>query len=103
MTTRSGTGSGGSMRRKNALAPDCALCQNPCGHNGDYDLEKLWTDNEDIRSLKSLILFGLKGMAASAWHAKVLGFTDESVCHFFYEGLAAVGEDYGMEQLLPLF
>ena len=32
----------------------------------------------------------------------MLGFTDESVCHFFYEGLAAVGEDYGMEQLLPL-
>ena len=87
---------------KNALAPDCTLCQNPCGHNGDYDLEKLWTDNEDIRSLKSLILFGLKGMAAYAWHAKVLGFTDEAVCHFFYEGLAAVGEDYGMEQLLPL-
>ena len=30
----------------------------------DYDMKKLWNDHEDIRSLKSLILFGIKGMAA---------------------------------------
>jgi hydroxylamine reductase len=65
-------------------------------------MNKLWTDNEDIRSLKSLILFGLKGMAAYAYHALVLGYSDEEVNNFFYEGLFAVGEDWDMEQLFPV-
>lgn len=68
----------------------------------DYDMQNLWNADEDIRSLKSLILFGLRGMAAYAYHAMVLGYTDDEVNAFFYEGLAAVGEDYNMEQLLPL-
>ena len=46
------------------LVPDCSCCQSPCGHNADYDMQKLWTAQEDIRSLKSLILFGIRGMAA---------------------------------------
>ena len=37
----------------------------------------LWSADEDIRSLKSLILFGVRGMAAYAHHAMVLGYTDE--------------------------
>ncbi|MDD3428811.1 MAG: hydroxylamine reductase, partial [Oscillospiraceae bacterium] len=68
----------------------------------DYDVQKIWEDNEDIRSLKSLILFGLRGMAAYAYHAFVLGFTDKAVTSFFYEGMYAIGEDYSMEQLLPI-
>ncbi len=68
----------------------------------NYDVKKIWSDNEDIRSLKSLILFGLRGMAAYAYHAFVLGVTDRAVTDFFYEGLSALGEDYGMDKLLPL-
>ena len=49
--------------RVHELAPNAA----------DYDMAKLWGDNEDIRSLKSLILFGLRVMAAYASHAAVLG------------------------------
>ena len=51
-------------------------CQNPCGNTDDYDMNNLWNDNEDIRSLKSLILFGIRGMAAYAYHAMVLGYTE---------------------------
>ena len=87
---------------KNSLTPGCLSCQSPCGHNEDYDLDRLWEADEDIRSLKSLILFGLKGMAAYAYHARVMGYTDETVDGFFCQGLAAVGEDASMEQLLPL-
>lgn len=68
----------------------------------DYNMETLWSGNEDIRSLKSLILFGLRGMAAYAWHAAVLGYQDEEVNRFFCTGLAAVGAEQTMEQLLPL-
>ena len=62
----------------------------------------LWNADEDIRSLKSLILFGLRGMAAYAYHAMVLGYSDEEVNTFFYEGMFAIGEDLNMEQLLPI-
>lgn len=70
--------------------------------SSDYAMEDLWTDNEDIRSLKSLILFGLRGIAAYAYHAMVLGYTSEAVNHFFYEGLQAVGSPLSADQLLPL-
>ena len=72
------------------------------GKNDDYDMQELWNADEDIRSLKSLILFGLRGMAAYAYHAMVLGYSDEEVYSFFYEGLFAVGEEMEMEQLLPI-
>lgn len=63
----------------------------------------LWTDNEDIRSLKSLILFGLRGMAAYAYHALMLGYQDTEVSDFFFEGLRAVGDaDADMNTLLPV-
>lgn len=71
-------------------------------NTADYDMDSVWSGNEDIRSLKSLILFGLRGMAAYAYHAAVLGYTDDTVTDFFYEGLAAVGGEGGMDDLLPL-
>lgn len=90
------------QREKQALLPRCAACASACTHNDDYDMQDLWTAQEDIRSLKSLILFGLRGMAAYAYHAMVLGYMDEAVNQFFYEGMLAVGEEMTMEQLLPI-
>ena len=87
---------------KARLVPDCASCAAPCGHNDDYEVSRLWTADEDIRSLKSLILFGVRGMAAYAHHAMVLGYTDEEVNRFFAKALFVIGEDWGMEQLLPV-
>ncbi|NLW78728.1 MAG: hydroxylamine reductase [Ruminococcaceae bacterium] len=69
----------------------------------DYDMQQLWQDpSEDIRSLKSLLLFGMRGMAAYAFHALVLGRTDPEVNAFFYKGLRAVGTGHSMDELLPL-
>ena len=87
---------------KSRLVPDCASCMSPCGHNDDYDVSRLWTADEDIRSPKSLILFGIRGMAAYAYHAMVLGYTDGEVNRFFAKALFAIGEDWGMDDLLPL-
>ena len=89
-------------REKAALLSGWADCGSSCGRNDEYDMSRLWTDNEDIRSLKSLILFGLRGMAAYAYHALMLGYSSEEVNQFFYRGLSAVGEDLDMEQLLPV-
>ena len=84
------------------LVPQCFACASPCGTNNEYDLSHIWTDNEDIRSLKSLILFGIRGMAAYAYHAMVLGYTNDEVSHFFVKALFALGEDWGMDKLLPI-
>lgn len=87
---------------KSRIIPDCSVCSSPCGRMKDYDIATLWTSDEDIRSLKSLILFGIRGMAAYAYHAEVLGFSDESVNHFFLKALYAIGADWGMDELLPI-
>ena len=90
------------QEEKGRLSPMCAGCCSPCGKTNDYDLSLLWTAQEDIRSLKSLILFGIRGMAAYAYHAMVLGYTDDGLNRFFVKALFALGEDWDMEQLLPL-
>ena len=89
-------------KEKNVLTAGSGDGSQPCTGNEDYDMDLLWNADEDILSLKSLILFGLRGMAAYAFHAMVLGYSDEEVNAFFYEGLCAVGEEWTMEQLLPV-
>ena len=87
---------------KARLVPGCSGCGSRCGRNDDYDMNLLWNAQEDIRSLKSLILFGVRGMAAYAHHAMMLGYADEEVNRFFAKALFAVGEDWDMDALLPI-
>jgi len=73
------------------------------GTLASFDMNKLWEDpSEDIRSLKSLILFGLRGVAAYAYHAKVLGYSDDAVNNIFFKGMAAIYNEGTMDTLLPL-
>jgi len=79
---------------KPGFKPDCGAAGEPL---------KLWSADEDIRSLKSLILFGLRGVAAYAYHALVLGYRRDEVDAVFFSGLRAVGKpDAQMEDLLPV-
>ena len=88
---------------KERLVPKCLCCSSACGRNDNYDMNELWNANEDIRSLKSLILFGIRGVAAYAYHADVLGYRDADVNQFFYKALFAIGmKDWGMDELLPI-
>jgi len=58
---------------------------------------------EDVKSLRHLLIIGLKGLAAYAHHAAVLGKTDEAVNQFFYKALAGtVKEELGVPELLAL-
>lgn len=61
-----------------------------------------YSANEDIRSLKNLILLGLKGIAAYTDHAAVLGFYDDEIFEFVFKGLAAVTKDLSAEDLTSL-
>ncbi len=87
---------------KHKLVSNCSVCASNREKVDNYDMQKLWDADEDIRSLKSLTLFGIRGMAAYAYHAMVLGYSDEEVNKFFYKALMVIGMDWGMEELLPV-
>lgn len=53
----------------------------------------LSTTNEDVRSLRELVIYGLKGMAAYLEHAQNLGYTDNSVHAFIQKALVATTND----------
>ena len=58
---------------------------------------------EDIRSLKQLLLYGLKGLAAYAEHAYLLGKQDDLIFAFIHEALAALNDPaVTMNRLLEL-
>ncbi|MRN54107.1 hydroxylamine reductase [Paenibacillus monticola] len=63
----------------------------------------LSTGDEDIRSLRELLTYGLKGMAAYMEHAAVLGYHEDSVHVFMEKGLAAtLDNDLGVAELIAL-
>jgi len=62
----------------------------------------LSTGNEDVRSLRSTLLFGLKGIAAYYTHAAVLGRTDAVITTFIQEGLASMLKDLPVPEMVAL-
>lgn len=63
----------------------------------------LATENEDIRSLRELITYGLKGLSAYSKHANALLKADDEIDAFLQRALAATLDDrLGMEELVAL-
>lgn len=63
----------------------------------------LSTKNEDVRSLRELITYGVKGMAAYTEHAFNLGFEDKSLYKFIQDALVAITDDsLSVDQLVAL-
>lgn len=59
--------------------------------------------NADIRSLRELLIYGVKGLAAYADHARILGQEDDSVYAFIHEAMAATLDDsLGVNELVGL-
>lgn len=68
-----------------------------------YTVGVLREANEDVRSLKELIIYGLKGMAAYHDHAMRLGYSDESVHAFTQQALAEITyKNLGADELVAL-
>jgi hydroxylamine reductase len=60
-------------------------------------------ENPDIRSLKHVLILGLRGVSAYADHAQILGQEDDAVYAFVHEGLAAtLRNDLGLEDWVGL-
>ena len=70
----------------------------------DYDMQRLWHDPDpDVRSLKSFVLFSLRGMAAYNYHARVLGRIDPELDRFFCTALDTLSaEGLSMDELWAL-
>ena len=79
------------------------------GSSKDYFLSKALevgleslSENEDLRSLKSLVLFGLKGLAAYTDHAAVLDYHDDDIYAFYVKALAALTKELSADELTAL-
>jgi hydroxylamine reductase len=63
----------------------------------------LSTENEDVRSLRETIIYGIKGIAAYGEHAAMLGFMDDDVNKYIMEGLAStINDSLSADQLVAL-
>jgi hydroxylamine reductase len=62
----------------------------------------LSTENEDVRSLRELLIIGLKGIAAYADHAAILGFRKDDINDFFMEALASTTKDLSVDEMIAL-
>jgi len=60
--------------------------------------EVLFHGDEDIVSLRSILLFGLRGMAAYAHHARILGKRDDKVDKWFLKGMSALAGEHSVEE-----
>ncbi len=60
------------------------------------------TENEDVRSLRELLIYGIKGISAYAHHAAVLGKEDKSIYAFLNEALASTTKEHSVDEMVGL-
>ncbi len=60
----------------------------------------LATANPDVRSLRELLILGLKGISAYADHAAVLGVTKDEIWNFLYDALASTTQDLSVDEMV---
>ncbi len=62
----------------------------------------LATENEDVRSLRELLIYGIKGMAAYAEHAFNLGYEEEETYTFLKKALASTTKELSVEEMIAI-
>ncbi len=62
----------------------------------------LATENEDVRSLRELLIIGLKGIAAYADHAAILGSEKDEIYAFLMEALASTTKELSVDEMIGL-
>lgn len=87
--------------------PDCDCTTWTCNSVEEMEAKAakvgiLSTENEDIRSLRELLIYGVKGMAAYAEHAANLGYEESDIHIFMQEALVATTKDLSADELTAL-
>ena len=71
-------------------------------HEKAKDIGVLATENEDARSLRELLIIGLKGIAAYADHAAILGHEQNDIYAFIMEALASTTKNLSIDEMVGL-
>ena len=71
-------------------------------HEKAKDVGVLATENEDVRSLRYLLIIGLKGIAAYADHAAILGVEKDEIYDFIMEALASTTKNLSVDEMIGL-
>ncbi|MFK5953701.1 MAG: hydroxylamine reductase [Desulfobacterium sp.] len=78
-----------------------------CDNVADYQAKAktvgvLATENEDVRSLRELLIIGLKGIAAYADHAAILGVEKDEIYDFFLKALVSTTQDLSVDEMVGM-
>lgn len=71
-------------------------------HEKAKEVGVLSTKDEDVRSLRELLTYGVKGVAAYAHHAAVLGYEKQEIYDFIVSALSATTKDLSVDELVAL-
>lgn len=85
---------------KYTVAPGCATCQTPCGNTSDYDMNRIYDAEADIRDLKLKILSALKELATELYSLQKWDTVPVESMDIFYKALLYVSFDMEREGLL---
>jgi len=100
----------GELKAKSGIGPadlpGASLWEAEAGKAFDPQVAELgvpsYSEDEDARSLKSLLLYGMKGIAAYVDHAAILGYYDDDIFSFLVKGLASISKDLPVDELKAL-
>lgn len=87
---------------KNIVAPDCASCASPCGNTSDYDMNRIYDAEVEIRDIKLRLLSKCQHLAAYVYRNIDLEDKAQIDNTYFYKILSCISYDIGKEQLLEL-
>ncbi|MCK5073183.1 MAG: hydroxylamine reductase [Bacteriovoracaceae bacterium] len=68
----------------------------------ENDIGVLATKDEDVRSLRELVIYGLKGISAYAHHAYVLGYESDNIYNFMIESLASTTKNLSQDEMIGM-
>ena len=88
---------------KYTVAPGCAACQTPCGNTSDYDMNRIYDAETDIRDLKVQMLAAMKELAADIYSRQKLDILPAESMEIFYKALAYISFDMEREGLITFW
>ena len=88
---------------KYTVAPGCAVCQTPCGNTSDYDINRIYEAETDIRDLKLKMIAAVRELAADLYRYQKQDTLSEDSMEIFYKVLAYISYDMGADSLLAFW
>ena len=85
---------------KYSIAPGCMTCASPCGNTSDYDMERIYNADSEIRDTKLSVLSEI-GETAEYIYKNGISLSENEM-NFFYKALSYISYDMGKDPLLSL-